>query len=160
MTSPIVYLDNNATTQVAPEVVVAMQPFFTEHWGNPSSMHAFGGRVAADVEKARAQVASFLGCAPAEIVFTSCATESDNAAINGIVETLGPQTRIITSRVEHPAVLGPCRHLREKGHQVVEIGVDSKITVEEGHRIAEEVHDRIEKEFSKVKHVMVHVNPF
>lgn len=125
MTSPIVYLDNNATTQVAPEVVVAMQPFFTEHWGNPSSMHAFGGRVAADVEKARAQVASFLGCAPAEIVFTSCATESDNAAINGIVETLGPQTRIITSRVEHPAVLGPCRHLREKGHQVVEIGVDS-----------------------------------
>ena len=126
MTSPIVYLDNNATTQVAPEVVVAMQPFFTEHWGNPSSMHAFGGRVAADVEKARAQVASFLGCAPAEIVFTSCATESDNAAINGIVETLGPQTRIITSRVEHPAVLGPCRHLREKGHQVVEIGVDSQ----------------------------------
>lgn len=124
MAKPLIYLDNNATTQVAPEVIAAMQPYFTMRWGNPSSMHAFGGDVAADVELARGQVATFLNCSPEEIVFTSCATESDNAAINGVVEVLGPRTRIITSRVEHPAVLGPCRHLREKGYEVVEIGVD------------------------------------
>ena len=77
---PLVYLDNNATTKVAPEVVEAILPFFTDRWGNPSSMHLFGGRVMADVDAARERVAAFIGAAdPSEIIFTSCGTESDNA---------------------------------------------------------------------------------
>lgn len=121
-----VYLDNNATTRVAPEVTEAMLPFFKELWGNPSSMHQFGGQVKRYVEEARAEVARLLGAQdPSEIVFTSCGTESDNMAIYGAAEALGTATRIITSRVEHPAVLSPCRHFREHGHEVVEIGVDS-----------------------------------
>ena len=121
----LVYLDNNATTKVAPEVTEAMLPFFTDRWGNPSSMHFFGGRVMADVDAARERVAAFIGADPSEIVFTSCGTESDNAALYGAVESLGPETTIITSKVEHPAVLGPCRHFRDfHGHKLVEIGVD------------------------------------
>jgi cysteine desulfurase len=120
-----VYLDNNATTQVAPEVVEAMLPFFRDLWGNPSSMHYFGGQVARHVEKAREQVASLLGADPAEIVFTSCGTESDNAAVFGAAEAAGSATKIITTRVEHPAVLGPCRRLEEHGHPAVEVGVDT-----------------------------------
>ncbi len=121
----LVYLDNNATTKVAPEVTEAMLPFFTDRWGNPSSMHFFGGRVMADVDAARERVAAFIGADPSEIVFTSCGTESDNAALYGAVENLGPETTIITSKVEHPAVLGPCRHFRDfHGHRLVEIGVD------------------------------------
>ncbi|MDI6774706.1 MAG: cysteine desulfurase NifS [Verrucomicrobiota bacterium] len=120
-----VYLDNNATTQVAPEVTDAMLPFFRDLWGNPSSMHYFGGQVARHVEAAREQVAALLGADPSEIVFTSCGTESDNAAIRGAAEAAGRNVRIITSRVEHPAVLGPCRHLKEQGCDVVEIGVDA-----------------------------------
>ena len=122
---PIAYLDNNATTMPAPEVVEAMLPFFTEKWGNPSSMHLFGGEVMRYVDEARARVAAFLGAAPAEIIFTSCATDSDNAAIFGAVGALGPETTLITSKVEHPAVLGPLRHLaKTRGHRLVEIGVD------------------------------------
>ena len=123
--SRLVYLDNNATTCVAPEVRDAMLPFFNELWGNPSSMHKFGGQVAAKVEEARAKVAALINADPSEIVFTSCGTESDNAAIYGAAEMLGSQARIITSRVEHPAVLGPCRHFREHGHNVIELPVDS-----------------------------------
>ena len=78
-----VYLDNNATTQVAPEVIEAMLPFFRDLWGNPSSMHFFGGQVAKDIEKARSQVATLIGADPAEIVFTSCGTESNNMVIFG-----------------------------------------------------------------------------
>ena len=123
---PLVYLDNNATTKVAPEVVEAMLPFFTDRWGNPSSMHLFGGRVMADVDAARERVAAFIGAAdPSEIIFTSCGTESDNAALYGAVESLGPETTLITTKVEHPAVLGPCRHYRDaRGHRLVEVGVD------------------------------------
>ncbi len=124
---PLVYLDNNATTMPAPEVVEAMLPYLADKWGNPSSMHLFGGRVMRDVDDARAHVAAFIGAEPSEIVFTSCATESDNAAIFGIVETLGPKTTFITSKVEHPAVLGPLRHLaKNHGHMLVEIGVDER----------------------------------
>jgi len=123
--SRLVYLDNNATTCVAPEVRDAMLPFFNELWGNPSSMHAFGGRVARSVEEARGRLAELIHADPSEIVFTSCGTESDNAAIYGAAEMLGAQARIITSRVEHPAVLGPCRHFREHGHKVIELPVDS-----------------------------------
>jgi cysteine desulfurase len=84
-----VYFDNNATTQVAPEVREAMMPFFGDLYGNPSSMHAFGGQVAKHVEKAREQVAAFFNCQPDEVYFTSCATESDNTAIRGTADWFG-----------------------------------------------------------------------
>lgn len=120
-----VYLDNNATTKVAPEVIEAMMPFFNDLWGNPSSMHYFGGQVAKYIEAARQQAASLIGADPSEIVFTSCGTESDNAAIFGSAEAAGPGVRIITTRVEHPAVLGPCRRLKEHGHELIELGVNT-----------------------------------
>ena len=120
-----VYLDNNATTRVAPEAVEAMLPFFTEYWGNPSSMHHFGGQVSRHIEEARGKVAALIGADPSEIVFTSCGTESDNMALTGASEAAGRGTRIVTTRVEHPAVLSPCRHLKELGYDVVELGVDA-----------------------------------
>jgi cysteine desulfurase len=120
-----IYFDNNATTCVAPEVLDAMLPFLGGRYGNPSSMHAFGGQVAKDVQAARERVAAFIHADPSEIVFTSCGTESDNMAIHGAAEVLGPQARVITSRVEHPAVLGPCRRLRDMGFHEIEIPVDS-----------------------------------
>jgi len=120
-----VYLDNNATTRVAPEVVEAMAPFFGELYGNPSSMHAFGGQVARHVARAREEVAAFLNCSPDEVTFTSCATESDNSAIRGAAESIGPSAKIVTTAVEHPAVLQPCRRLKAMGHKVVELPVDS-----------------------------------
>ena len=124
------YFDNNATTRVAPEVVEAMLPFFSERYGNASSMHAFGGAVHADMEAARAKVAAFLHCAPEEVVFTSCGSESDNHAIFGTVESLGPATTVITSAVEHPAVLQPCAKLVERGHRVVRVGVHKDGTLD------------------------------
>jgi cysteine desulfurase len=120
-----VYLDNNATTQVAPEVIDAMQPFLRELWGNPSSMHYFGGQVARYIDEARDRLAAMLGAEPSEIVFTSCGTESDNTAIRGALEALGTGARLVTTRVEHAAVLAPCRHLKERGVDVVELGVDA-----------------------------------
>ncbi len=120
-----VYLDNNATSCVAPEVIAVMEPFFRELWGNPSSMHLFGGQVRHDLEKARAQVAALIGADPSEIIFTSCGTESDNTAIRGTVDAAGGAMNVITSRVEHPAVLVTCRYLAEHGHRVFEIGVDA-----------------------------------
>lgn len=120
-----VYLDNNATTRVAPEVLEAMLPFLEERYGNPSSMHQFGGSVRADVEEARAKVAAFLCADPSEIIFTSCGTESDNTAIFGVLEAApSRRRRIITTRVEHLAVLSPCRYLAEQGYDVVELPVD------------------------------------
>jgi len=120
-----IYLDNNATTQPAPEVIEAMMPFLRDFWGNPSSMHYFGGQVKKHIEKARQQVAALINADPSEIIFTSCGTESDNTAIRGAVEALARNTVIITSRVEHPAVLGPCRYMKEQGHNAIEIGVDT-----------------------------------
>ena len=120
----IVYLDNNATTRIAPEVRDVMLPFFGELYGNPSSMHAFGGQVAKYMDRAREEVARFINASPEEIIFTSCATESDNAAIRGYADFHGRETKIITSAVEHPAVLQPCRRLKALGHEVVELGVD------------------------------------
>ncbi len=125
MATPLVYLDNNATSRVSPSVVAEMEPFFTARWGNPSSMHRFGGSVMREIEEARARVAALINADPGEIVFTSCGTESNNMAIYGAAEVLGPETTIITSRVEHPAVLGPCRHFHDDhGYRVVELGVD------------------------------------
>jgi len=120
-----IYLDNNATTKVPPEVTGAMLPFFKDLWGNPSSMHAFGGRVRRHVETARERVAALLHANSSEIVFTSCGTESDNMAICGAAQAAGRGVRVITSRVEHPAVLGPCRHLKGQGYELVELGVDA-----------------------------------
>ena len=121
-----IYLDNNATTQPAPEVIEAMLPFLRERWGNPSSMHAFGGGVAKAVDRARQQVAALINADPAEIIFTSCGTEANNTALFGSAELHGTALRFITTRVEHPAVLVPARRLRERGHSVAEIGVDGR----------------------------------
>ena len=123
--SKTIYFDNNATTQVAPEVRDAMLPFFGELYGNPSSMHAFGGQVAKFVDRAREEVARFLNAEPDEIIFTSCATESDNSAIRGTADYFGRDLKVITTAVEHPAVLQPCRRLKALGHEVVELPVDS-----------------------------------
>ena len=120
-----VYFDNNATTRVAPEVREAMLPFFGELYGNPSSMHAFGGEIAKFVDRAREEVAQFLNADPDEIIFTSCATESDNSAIRGTADYFGKDLKVITTAVEHPAVLQPCRRLKALGHEVVELPVDS-----------------------------------
>ena len=116
---------HNATTQVAPEVRDAMLPFLGELYGNPSSMHAFGGQVAKYVDKAREEVARFLNAEPDEIIFTSCATESDNSAIRGTADYFGKDLKVITTAVEHPAVLQPCRRLKALGHEVVELPVNA-----------------------------------
>jgi cysteine desulfurase len=121
----LVYLDNNATTRVAPEVFEAMKPYLTEWYGNPSSMHTFGGRVGKAVTKAREQAAALLGAEPTEIVFTSCGTESDNMAIRGVLEANPDKRHLVTTRVEHPAVLNLCQHLKKKGYEVSFLGVDA-----------------------------------
>jgi cysteine desulfurase len=120
-----VYADNNATTQVAAEVVEEMLPYFHEYYGNPSSMHFFGGQVAKKVVEAREKVAALLGADPSEIVFTSCGTESDSTAIRGTLESYPNKRHIITTRVEHPAVLNVCRYLSKNGYRVTELSVDS-----------------------------------
>ncbi|OWK21000.1 hypothetical protein AJ88_21930 [Mesorhizobium amorphae CCBAU 01583] len=109
-----VYLDNNATTRVDPEVVQAMLPFFTDQFGNPSSTHGFGASVGAAVRKARQQLQALIGAEfDDEITFTSGGTESDNAAILSALEDMPNRTEIVTSAVEHPAVLALCAHLEK-----------------------------------------------
>jgi cysteine desulfurase len=120
----VVYLDNNATTQTAPEVAEAMGPYFTELYGNPSSMHTFGGQVAKKVQQAREQVADLIGADPTEIVFTSCGTESDNGAIWGTLNSYPLKNHIITTRVEHPAVGNLVTYLSKKGYKVTTLPVD------------------------------------
>ena len=119
-----IYFDNNATTQVAEEVLEEIQPLFCKLYGNPSSMHTFGGQMGRRIGQAREQVAGLLGCEPSEIVFTSGGTESDNAAIKGTLAALPQKRKIITSRVEHPAVLTVCRELENQGYTIIELGVD------------------------------------
>ncbi|MDF7824576.1 cysteine desulfurase NifS [Pontiellaceae bacterium B12227] len=122
-----VYVDNNATTAVAPEVTEAILPYFTEHWGNPSSMHNFGGSVKRAVDAAREKVAALIGAEhPNEIIFTSCGSESDNMAIRGAVDAMGGHPHLITTRVEHAAVLGPCHYLEDKGYRLTTLEVDEK----------------------------------
>jgi cysteine desulfurase len=132
LTLKLVYLDNNATTAVAPEVFEAMTPFFRELWGNPSSMHSFGGQVRRHVENAREQIADFIGADKSEIIFTSCGTESDNMAIRGTMEASAERLNFITTRVEHPAVLEPARMLKARGHNVIELDVDSSGQIDLG----------------------------
>ncbi len=119
-----VYLDNNATTAVAPEVLEAMLPYFSELYGNPSSMHTFGGQVGQKVRLAREQVAALLGAATEEILFTSCGSESDNAAIRSALTVQPGKRHIVTSRVEHPAVRALCAHLKNEGYRITELPVD------------------------------------
>ncbi|HEY8188823.1 MAG TPA: cysteine desulfurase NifS [Pyrinomonadaceae bacterium] len=123
----MIYLDNNATTRVAPEVFDAMQPYLTEVYGNPSSAHSLGRQMKSAVERAREQVAELLGAADSsEIVFTSCGSESDNWAIGGFLEQNPTRRHIITTRVEHEAVRNLCEHLAEIGCHVTWLEVDSK----------------------------------
>ena len=124
MTSEI-YFDNNATTRVMPEVFEAMAPYYAELYGNPSSIHRFGSQVSEHLSQARAQVAGLIGAAdPVEVIFTSCGTEGDNAAIRGLLEMRSEKRQIITTQVEHPAVSGLCQHLEKKGYRVIFLGVD------------------------------------
>ena len=113
MTAPeqVIYMDNNATTRVAPEVLDAMMPYLRDYYGNPSSMHTFGGQVGRAVARAREQVADLLGAAPEDIVFTSCGTESDSTAILSALQTYPEKNHVVTTRVEHPAVKNLCENL-------------------------------------------------
>jgi len=119
-----VYLDNNATTKVAPEVLEAMLPYYSELYGNPSSMHSFGGQVAQKLREAREQAAALIGATPDEIIFTSCGTESDNAAIRSALATNPEKRHIITSRVEHPAIRSLFANMAGQGYRVTELPVD------------------------------------
>jgi cysteine desulfurase len=121
-----IYLDNNATTQVAPEVLQAIMPYFHEKYGNPSSAHSFGGQVARKIREAREQVALLLGAEPEEIIFTSCGTESDNTGVMSALATQGGKKHVVTSRVEHPAVRSLGAHLAGRGYRVTEIPVDGE----------------------------------
>ncbi|MBR2872277.1 MAG: cysteine desulfurase NifS [Lentisphaeria bacterium] len=128
-----IYLDNNATTAVRPEVLQKMLPFFCERYGNPSSIHSFGGSVAGEIEEARRHCADLLGvrfrdrhnCA-SEIIFTSCGTESDNSAINAALKARPGRKKIVTSAVEHPAILHYCEELSRRGVEIVKVPVDER----------------------------------
>ena len=122
----LIYLDYNATTPVRPEVLEALLPYYRDQFGNPSSVHWAGRQVSGAVEKAREQVATLLNCAPAEVVFLSCGTEADNMALKGTVDALRDKgNHIITTTVEHPAVLETCRYLEKTGCRVTYLPVDS-----------------------------------
>jgi len=119
-----IYLDNNATTQVAEEVLDAMLPYFRDLYGNPSSMHTFGGQVGRKIRAAREQAAALIGAQPEELIFTSCGTESDNAAIRSALTAHPDRRHILTSRVEHPAVKSLCANLSRQGYRITELPVD------------------------------------
>lgn len=128
----VVYMDNNATTRIAPEVLEAMLPYLTEYYGNPSSMHTFGGQVGRAVETARAQVADLLGAEPSEIIFTSCGTESDSTAILSALQTFPEKRHVITTKVEHPAVKNLCENLDKltgHTHRITKLGVGADGTL-------------------------------
>jgi len=123
----MIYLDNNATTRIAPEVAEAMLPYLTKFFGNPSSAHALGREMKQAVENARQEVAELIGAADAsEVVFTSCGSESDNWAINGALATQPEKKHIVTTQVEHEAVRNLCQQLETQGYEVSWIGVNSE----------------------------------
>ena len=122
----VIYLDNNATTQVAPEVLEEMLPYFNEFYGNPSSMHTFGGMVEHKIAEARERLAGLLGASPEEIIFTSCGTESDNTAIRAAILSNPDKKHIVTSRVEHPAIKNLFEYLSKNGYRVTFVPVDRK----------------------------------
>jgi cysteine desulfurase len=121
-----IYLDNNATTQVAPEVLEAMLPYLRDLYGNPSSMHSFGGQVGRSLRLAREQVAALIGASPEEIIFTSCGTESDNTAIRSALTTNPGKRHLVTTRVEHPAIHALVANLAQEGYRVTELAVDGE----------------------------------
>src|SRR5690349_22375965 len=121
----MIYLDNNATTRVAPEVLDEMRPYLGEVFGNPSSAHALGREMKRAVEQAREQVATLIGAAETdEIVFTSCGSESDNWAIRGVLASHPSKKHIVTTQVEHEAVRNTCAGLEKEGYEVTSLGVD------------------------------------
>ena len=124
--SDVIYMDNNATTRVAPEVIEAMTPYLTEYYGNPSSMYTFGGQVGGAVRQAREQVANLIGAEADEILFTSCGTESDNTAIRSALRVNPGKRHVVTTRVEHPAVLSLSKNLEKEGYVVTYLSVDSR----------------------------------
>lgn len=121
-----VYLDNNATTQPAPQVAAAMLPYLTEWYGNPSSVHRFGQRSRQAIDEARAQVSAAIGCADSELLFTGGGTEAINTAVRGLLATRAPRKRIVTSTVEHSATRELCAQLGREGAEIVEIPVDQR----------------------------------
>ncbi len=120
-----VYADNNATTRVDDEVLEEMLPYFKEFYGNPSSIHTFGRQVASKMDLARERVATILGADTSEIVFTSCGTESNNYAIHSSLEAHPDKKHVVTTKVEHPAVLNVCKYFGKNGYEVTELGVNS-----------------------------------
>jgi len=118
------YFDSNATTRIAPEVVEAMLPFLTELWGNPSSAYHFGKEVVGHVESARTQTAALINADPKEIVFTSCATESNNSALHNALAINPRKRHIVTTAVEHSAIINDCQRLRRLGYEITFLGVD------------------------------------
>jgi len=124
--TPLVYLDNNASTRVDPRVLEAMLPFFSERYGNPSSAHQFGASVAACVEQARSQVARLIGARETEIIFTSGGTEADNAALRGVLGARPTRRHVVISAVEHHAILGPAEQLEREGYEVTRVRVDEQ----------------------------------
>ncbi len=122
----IIYFDNNATTCVAPEVYQEMIPYLTEFYGNPSSIHRFGGQLAAKIEDARGKLAALLGAQNSEVIFTSCGTESDSSAILSALSICPKRRKVVMSKVEHPAVLNLGRDLERRGYKVSLIPVDAK----------------------------------
>lgn len=135
-----IYADNAATTPVSDEVVKAMMPCFTELWGNPSSLHADGQSAKAVVDEAREKIAKAIGCAPNEIYFTSCGSESDNWAIKGAAYASKKRKKIVTSKIEHHAVLHTCKALEREGFEVVYVGVDEGgvVKMDELRRVVDE----------------------
>ncbi|MEO0968398.1 MAG: cysteine desulfurase NifS [Cyanobacteria bacterium J06639_18] len=126
MENNCIYLDNNATTKVDPAVVEAMMPYITEYYGNPSSMHTFGGQVSKAIRQAREKVAALIGAEESEIIFTSGGTEGDNAAIRAALQAQPQKRHIITTQVEHPAVLNLCKQMQNQGYEVTYLSVDSR----------------------------------
>jgi cysteine desulfurase len=122
----VIYVDNNATTKVAPEVLEEMLPYFNEYYGNPSSMHTFGGMVEHKIVEARERLGKLLGASPEEIIFTSCGTESDSTAIRAAILSNPNKKHIVTSRVEHPAVKNLYEYLSKNGYRVTFVPVDRK----------------------------------
>jgi cysteine desulfurase len=121
----VIYLDNNATTKVDEEVFEEMKPYFCDLYGNPSSMHVFGGQVRRNIDEARGRIVDLIGAASAsEIIFTSCGSESDNAAIMGVLKANPNKKHVVTTKVEHPAVRNLCKHLNKNGYFVTELGVN------------------------------------
>lgn len=122
----VIYLDNNATTRIDPKVLEAMLPYLSEFYGNPSSMHSFGGQVGVAVQEAREQVAALLGAEDTEIIFNSCGSEGNNTAIHAALAAQPEKRHIITTAVEHPAILNVCKHLEKKGYTVTYLSVDGQ----------------------------------